>query len=236
MDLEHSGYLGDAEGVCPYLPDRMAVLQYIDGRFAAQNYREMMDRGYRRFGREVYRPVCAACSECKVLRVPVSGFKPSREQRRIRRKGDAVFQSRLTRPAFSAEKFALHQRYVRAQHNDLTEDFDECRYRRFMVETCLGPATIEHQFHVEGRLAGFGILDLVGDALSSVYFSFHPEFAAYRLGTYSILQEIDLAARWGLSFYYPGYFITGCKAMNYKARFRPCEVKDLDGTAWSTIA
>ncbi|MEO0350206.1 MAG: hypothetical protein AAF282_09180 [Cyanobacteria bacterium P01_A01_bin.15] len=38
-----------------------------------------------------------------------------------------------------------------------------------------------------------------------------------------------LARELGRRALYLGYYVTGCKEMNYKARFRPCELLDPDG-------
>jgi arginyl-tRNA--protein-N-Asp/Glu arginylyltransferase len=75
-------------------------------------------------------------------------------------------------------------------------------------------------------------VDRLERALSTVYFYFDPEFAPLSPGTWSALYEIHLAQQWRLSHYYLGYYIPGCPSMNYKARFRPCEIKQPDVPGW----
>jgi arginine-tRNA-protein transferase len=234
-DFEEAIHLADVPDACPYLHDQVATFRFGNGRLAAPRYRELLDAGYRRNGDFVYRPRCRNCQECQVLRVPVAGFQPSREQRRIWRRGAPLFEVHLGAPGVSAEKIALYRAYLRFQHNDPAMDVDPERYARFMVDSCLGGRTLEAQYRIDGRLAGVGILDRLPDALSSVYFYFDPAIARLSPGTFSVLHEIELARQWGFPYYYLGYFIQACGSMNYKARFRPCEIKRPDDTGWRKL-
>lgn len=229
-------HLADAPEPCPYLRDRVATLRFVDGFAAAPLYRALLDQGYRRSGCYAYRPVCHGCDECQPLRVPVQDFRMSKDQRRVWRRGQDLFDARIESPSYSQEKLAIYRRYLRFQHHDLETKVDEARYRSFLVETCLGGQTMEVQFYVEGRLACVGIVDRAGDALSTVYCYFDPDFARWSPGVYSALFEIDLARRWGLAHYYMGFYIRDCPSMNYKIRYRPCELKCPDEPQWRSAA
>lgn len=235
--LEEAIHLGDSPDICPYLPSEVATFRVGDGLAAAPWYRQLLDLGYRRSGFQVYRPVCRMCAECRTLRVPVSAFRRSKEQRRVWNRCHGRFEIQIGAPAWTPEKRLLYSRYLRLHHgSDRSETSgDEDSYTRFLVDSCLAGRTFEVQYRRAGRLAGVGILDRVKDALSSVYFYFEPDFARYSLGTYSALYEINLAARWGLAYYYLGYYIRGCASMSYKMRFRPCEHKAPDETAWTRV-
>ncbi|MBI2436015.1 MAG: arginyltransferase [Candidatus Hydrogenedentes bacterium] len=234
--LEHLIYLGDLTEPCPYLADRVSTLRFGNGLLAGDRYRTLLDLGYRRNGVYVYRPACRMCQECKILRVPVAGLRMNKDQRRVWRRGQERFEVRLAVPQYTPEKAEMYERYLRFQHGDTKTPVDEERYTRFLVQTCLGGRTFELQLWAGATLAGAGIVDRVGDALSTVYFYFDPAYAEYSPGTYSALYEIDLARRWELTYYYFGYYIAGCASMRYKARFCPCEVKDLDSGHWRKIA
>src|SRR5258706_7593711 len=63
---------------CPYLPTETARLEYrvlID--VTAAQHEALLKRGWRRFGREWFRPVCPSCSACRSLRLPLHTFTPS---------------------------------------------------------------------------------------------------------------------------------------------------------------
>lgn len=233
--VERASFLGTSTDACPYLPDRVATLQFCNGLLAGEHYRALLDAGYRRNGMFVYRPVCARCQSCEIIRVPLAQFRRSKSQRRVWNRCHGRFQVSTQPPSCTPEKVALYERHLQIQHGDPPREDCTHQYTAFLVDTCLPGRSMELQFRDGKRLVGLGILDHVDDALSSVYFYFDPDYARDSLGTYSALLEIELARRWGLRYYYLGYYIAGCRTMNYKTRFLPCELKAPDGTQWQRV-
>lgn len=232
-ELESVIHLGDVTDPCPYLPGQDATFRFGNGLLASGHYEQLLEWGYRRNGAYVYRPVCRSCQECWVLRVPTATFKMTKSQRRVWNKGCKSFGVAVGSCQFSAEKADVYARYLAHQHGGDLEPVTEERYSTFLVESCLHHETLEIQYRVEGRLAGVGIVDRLRHSLSTVYFYFDPDFAELSPGTWSALFEIQLAKTWGLEHYYLGYFIPRCGAMNYKARFQPCELKQPDIPGWT---
>lgn len=233
--LELMAYMGHGKGPCPYIPGQESNLLFIDGDLTGDFYRDLLDKGYRRLGRRLYRPDCPTCNECKVIRVPTGTFHRNKEQRRVWNRGKRTFTVALGRPFYTPEKAGLYRRYLRWQHGTLEGSTEETDFESFFVDTCLGDSTLEMRLTRDGDLVGVGILDVLPDALSSVYFYFDPSVARFSPGTYSALVEIDLAIEWGLDYYYLGYYIADCRTMNYKTRFRPCQLKGTDDDAWTVI-
>jgi len=55
----------------------------------AEAYRELLRRGWRRFGLDFFRPACPRCVKCRSLRIDVPEFKPSSsQQRNLRRNSE----------------------------------------------------------------------------------------------------------------------------------------------------
>lgn len=235
QQVEKAYYLGHSGGTCPYLPDREHNLLFVNGLAVGDDYRVLMDEGYRRHGLLAYRPDCAGCTECQVIRVPVQAFKKSKSQRRVWNKARALFDVALGAVEYSDEKLELYQAYLAAQHGNTKEELDEDRYREFFVNSFLGRETFELRLRLGDRLVGVGIVDFMADAMSSVYFYYHPDAAPYSPGVYSALVEIELARDWDLDYYYMGYFIANCKTMNYKINYRPCEIRRLDEPMWRRV-
>jgi len=79
-----------------------------------------------------------------------------------------------------------------------------------------------------------GLTDVLGDGLSMVIRSSILRRKAARYGTFMILDHIDRAKRMGLPYVYLGYWVSGSRKMDYKARFLPQERLMPDG--WTRIA
>ena len=84
-------------------------------------------------------------------------------------------------------------------------------------------------------LVGVGFLDYADNALNSVYFCYDPDFDKRNPGTFSILQEIERTRLMGLSHYYLGYIIPGCRNMLYKDYFRPRQYLNWQSGTWEGV-
>lgn len=212
---------------CSYRPPRMAREQVALSPAAidAQRYQVLMDHGFRRSGMIFYRTDCPGCRACVPIRVPVATFQPSRSQRRTLRR-NADVELRLGPPIDDHARYDLFSRYQHWKHADgMSGDRDD--FVRFLVESPID--TFEMTYWIRGRLVGVGIVDVCPSALSSVYFYFEPTERARGLGTLSALCEIEECRRRGLPYWYAGYYVAGCRKMEYKARFRPYELLSASG-------
>lgn len=213
---------------CPYLPGRTTVnIAFLADALDPDLYHALMDRRFRRSGRLFYRPECPGCRECVPIRVPTASFEPTKSQRRSARRNPDLLVAAAP-PRFTPEKQDLYVRYVRGQHGT---DEDGDGLQDFLYDSPVD--TLEFEYRTsDGRLVGVGICDVCGSSLSSVYFYFDPDEARRGLGTFSALFEIQWARERGIPYYYLGFYIRGCGRMNYKARFRPCELLDPATGRW----
>ncbi len=214
---------------CPYLPGRVAREEaFWAERFPPELYHDFMDHGFRRAGLIVYRPVCDDCNECRPLRVLTSEFRLTKSQRRVLNKNEDV-EMRTGRPRFSDEKWRLYSRYLSGQHASSTNDTpsDLCR---FLYTSPVN--TLEFEYRLRGRLVAVGIVDCCSRSLSSVYTYFDPELSLRSLGTLSAIREVLRCRDRSVPYYYLGYYVADCPSMNYKARFRPCELLT-PGRGWT---
>lgn len=211
---------------CPYLPDRQAVDVFSQvNAISAADYELLMNHGFRRSGRLIYRPVCSECRECIALRVPTATFRISRSQRRALQRNRDLTMS-MGEPQSSDEKWALYVAYLKYQHDGKMgtqrDDFE-----RFLYDS--PTETIELEFREGDRLVGVSIVDACPSCWSSVYFYFDPAEARRSLGVYSAVREIDTCRTQGLPYWYAGFYIRDCNRMNYKAAYRPFELLGPDG-------
>ncbi|APZ93052.1 arginyltransferase [Fuerstiella marisgermanici] len=228
-----------SESDCSYLPGRASRMQYrLAMSLTEERYLQMLERGWRRFGRTLFRPVCANCCECQSLRVDINKFQPSKSQRRARnRNSDVVLTVQpLTITSehldlYNAYHLDMHQRrqwpFRRITEDDYYESFVDGDFA----------FSREFQYRLNGKLVALGIVDAPGDVMSSIYFVHDPELRERGFGTMSVLRELDYGRQFERRWLYMGYYIRDCGSMNYKNRFRPHQIlaeycEDDDPAVW----
>lgn len=186
----------------------------------------------RRTGHVVYRPICSDCRACQPLRVDVNRFEPSKSQRKLWRKNRSAFSVELNRPVADEEHVALYNRYQRMWHESEEAVLDIATYQEAFVWAPV--ETLELSWRdAAGKLVGVGILDVLPAGFSSVYFYWDPDYADYRLGTLSIMEEIELTQKYGKDMYYMGFFIKQSPKMAYKAQFQGAQI--WNGQGWVPV-
>lgn len=215
-------YLGQAHE-CAYLPGQMVRTAYVgpEAGMSLALYSLLAERGFRRSGDLVYRPYCPNCSACVPVRVPVAHFSPNRSQVRAwRRNADLVMCAKAA--VFDEEHYRLFSRYLNSRHAEGgMASSTRNEYIEFLASDWAKTAFVE--FRSDDVLLAVAVVDDLRDALSAVYTFYDPLFAERSLGTYAILWQIAEARRLGLKWLYLGYWISDCRKMAYKNRFRPFE-------------
>ncbi len=213
----------DAPHTCSYFDDRLACNIYPDPNkpLTASLYNQLIQLGFRRSGNLAYRPYCSDCNACVPVRINVQLFKPSRSQRRcLQRNKDLTISHHSA--TFNAEHFDLYHRYLAARHlNGGMDNPSKESYLNFLTSHWTETSFIE--IRRDSQLIAVAITDYVQDGLSALYTFFDPDMAQYSLGTYGILQQINIAQQQGLTWLYLGYWIKDCQKMNYKQNFSAIE-------------
>lgn len=218
-------------GPCEYLPDRECSLSYdVVGELTPLEYQEKLKAGWRRFGYSLFRPACPSCRMCQSIRVPVATFRPDRSQRRAMAANQTV-QLVVGRPEATREKLNLYDRFHEYQHSAKGWPHDGPASASDYVESFVDHPfpTEEWQYYRDGRLFGVGYVDVLPEAMSAIYFYYDPRDRAASPGTFNVLAILRAAAARGIPHVYLGYFVAGCRSLEYKARFRPNEVLSEDG-------
>lgn len=208
---------------CSYLPDREATTMFVDPRAEVDKrlYSQLTALGFRRSGSHYYRPHCDHCNACIPVRLDCREFRPDRSQRRVWNKNrDLTY--RLVPAVFTERYYDLYARYIGERHAD-GDMFPPSReqFSSFLVEGATETWFLE--MNLGDQLLGLAVIDGLNDGLSAIYTMFDPEQEHRSLGTLAVLWQIDEARRRDLDWVYLGYWISQCRKMNYKTRFRPLE-------------
>jgi len=222
-------------GPCGYLPDRTWTLRYeLVGELTATEYEARMAAGWRKFGRSLFRPECPNCTDCQPLRIDPNRFVPGKTMKRVKKLNSGALTLTIAEPSVTAEKLELHDRFHRFQSDSKGWPFhgekSASDYSDSFVDN---PFPVEEwRYELDGRLAGIGYVDALPASLSMIYFFYDPELRDRSLGTFNVLKGLDEAKRRKLGHVYLGYFVDGCRSLEYKARFGPNEVYHWETKRW----
>ncbi len=215
---------------CPYLKGRMerkifAQLDPIIGPYL-NNY--LTHSGFRRSQNVLYRPACEDCQACRSLRVSTIAFQPTTSMKRIVRKNKDL--SATLAPALATEEqFDLMSRYLKGRHmGGGMSEMDYARYE-MMVEECAAETQIVEYRNFDGKLIACVLIDVLMDGYSMVYSFFDPEERKRSLGHYMILDHIERCQAQEQPWLYLGYWVKESPKMDYKAKYRPCQILGVYG-------
>ena len=212
---------------CPYIRDEECRFEYFyANNLDGTDLDELLRLGWRKFGEYYFRPSCGSCRRCIPLRVLVQEFKPTKTQRRVMRKC-AGLMVRFGGLDYRDEIFDIYRDHSRTRFG--MESSPEEFFATFYTKSC--PA-MQSEYFLDEKLIAAGFIDISTDSLSSVYFAYRTAYERYRLGTYSVLKEVEYAAIKGLKYYYLGYYVRDNRSMAYKNHFHPNEKFDWESREW----
>jgi arginine-tRNA-protein transferase len=220
---------------CPYLAGRMErkLFTALQGDNSQKLNDSLSKQGFRRSQNVLYRPSCADCAACLSARINVANFEPSKSQRRTFKR-NANLERRATSAWATEEQYELFRRYLETRHADGgMADMDAFEFAAMIEETPIRTRVVEYSDKDTGALAAVCLTDVLDDGVSMVYSFYDPDLARKSLGTYVILDHIDIAKEAGLPNVYLGYWVPGSAKMGYKAAFSGLEI--YTGGEWRTM-
>jgi leucyl-tRNA---protein transferase len=209
---------------CPYLPGLSSTTEtLLMTGVSPVELERLLERGWRRFGPVYFRPVCGECSECISVRVPVEGFSPSSNLKRVLRRA-ARLRVEVGAPLVDEVRLDLYRRWHASREEERGWKPDRIGAESYAMQFCFPhPAAREFSYWEGGELLGVGIADETPSSLSAVYCYHDPARSQLSIGTFNVLQGIEYARHQGLRHVYLGYRVEGCTSLRYKGRFQPQE-------------
>lgn len=220
---------------CPYLPNRVErkIFTPLSGGQAADIGDELSTNGFRRSQNVAYRPQCPGCNACVATRIVAANYTASRRDRRIIRR-NSDYTRKVKPPLATEEQYQLFRRYVTARHADGgMADMDAYDYASMVEDSTVRTQVIEYWGEDDDGdpiLEMVCLTDVMADGLSMVYSFFNPDREKDSPGRFIILDHVEIAKALGLPYVYMGYWVDGCRKMEYKVDFPGTEV--LIGGQW----
>ncbi|WP_320827197.1 arginyltransferase [Reinekea sp.] len=222
-----------SEHDCSYLADRQSRTLFLDPElnFSLDLYEELSQAGFRRSGKHLFRPDCKTCNACIPSRVPIQAFQAKKSQQRILNKNQDIKIS-VQPCVFRQADYDLFERYIAQRHADgEMYPASEATYTDFLAIN--NEFSFQLHLTLDERLVAVAVTDRLHSGLSAIYTFFDPDLEKRSLGVFSILSQIALAKQWGLANLYLGYWVPGCRKMQYKTQYQPTELL-IDGQ-WQAI-
>lgn len=207
---------------CSYLlEEKERLLIAVDERLQNnRSYSLLMSEGFRRSGDQSYRPHCPHCNACQSIRVLADAFKPSKSQKRSRKRNNhfTIKYSSELKDIY----YPLYELYINNTHQEGSMYPANTKQFESFLSSKLSKQLFIETWHEE-KLICVAVTDILINGLSAVYTFYHTDYKANGLGVFSILTQIDYCQQLSLPYLYLGYQIDDCEKMNYKNRYFPYE-------------
>lgn len=158
------------------------------------------------------------------------------------------FTVTLEPDTFTEEKYAVFENYQRIVHEEPPSKITRHGFKRFLCDSPLKRETYvdadgkerqvgsyHHCYRLDGKLVAIGVLDLLPNCVSAVYFFYHESVHCHSPGKLGALREIALAIEGGYRWWYSGYYIHSCPKMRYKIDYSPQYVLDPESLHWDLL-
>ena len=213
---------------CAYLPGKQVRMHYKYVEHASKTFATaVIQRGWRRFGKYFFHPICNGCNECKSVRIEVAPYTYRKSERRTIKRNEKT-QIIVQKPSLTQSHIDLYNKYHAYKHRKDGWSHRNISHREYNENFVEGAHDFgkEVLYIAEGKLIGVDLIDILDDGISAIYFYYDPDYSKLSLGTYSLLYQIKLAKILELPYIYLGYWVDGCKAFAYKPKFQPQEILD----------
>ncbi|KAF7927189.1 hypothetical protein EAE99_005520 [Botrytis elliptica] len=155
-----------------------------------------------------------------------------------------AFTVTLETDQFTEEKYTLFENYQRIVHHEPPDRISKGGFKNFLCSSPLPRSTTTidgkikhlgsyHQcYRLDGKLIAIGVLDLLPNCVSAVYFMYHESVHSHGFGKLGAVREIALAKEEGYQYWYAGFYIHTCVKMRYKGDYSPQYILDPETYNW----
>jgi len=215
-----------SEDTCSYLDEYTQTTHYkIIDQCSVEQCESLIERGWRRFGYMFFRPICKECTSCESFKIDVENFEFSKSQRRILRKNEDT-KIVIQKPQVTSKHLALFEKYHLHMKDKRDWKHETTSPKHYYASFVNGHCDFGYEvlYFIDDELVGVDLIDILPSGISSIYFYYDPSYEKYSLGTYSMLQQIQMAKDANLNWIYLGYYVKGCQSLEYKSRYSPYKV------------
>ncbi len=189
---------------------------------SAEDCHTFIERGFRRFGKMYFRPICTECNECQSIKIDAQNYVFSKSAKRILKKGKQ-FSIHTQSPSLSQEHLALFEKYHLYMKEKKSWEHSTTTPEHYYQSFISGHSDFGYEvlYFDKEKLIGVDLIDILKEGISSIYFYYDPEYASYSLGKLSLYRQIEYAKAHEKKWIYLGYYVEDCPSLSYKAEYKP---------------
>jgi len=208
---------------CSYLANKQQTLHYkMIEDMNAQYCHQLIERGFRRFGKMYFRPICTDCNECQSIKISVEDYAFSKSARRVIKKAQHL-KIYIQKPSLTQEHLNLFEKYHLHMHKKKQWDYNTTTAQHYHNSFVTGDEDFGYEvlYFDNEKLIAVDLIDILQDGISSIYFYYDPDYTQLSLGKFSLYQQIQYASQLGKKWIYLGYYVEDCPSLSYKAQYKP---------------
>lgn len=208
---------------CSYLANNEQTTHYkVIENCSSNQCQDLIERGFRRFGKMYFRPTCSSCNECQSIKIDVQNFTFSKSMRRVMKKASHI-KSYIQKPTLTKEHLALFEKYHLFMHEKKGWDYNQTTAQSYYNSFVNGHNEFGYEvlYFDDGKLIGVDLVDVLEDGISSIYFYYDTDYTKYSLGKLSLYNQIKFAKKSNKKWIYLGYYVEDCPSLSYKADYKP---------------
>ena len=208
---------------CSYLDNLKQTTYYkIIENCTTKECQDLIERGFRRFGKMYFRPICSTCSECQSIKIDVDNFNFSKSQRRVLKKASHI-KSYIQKPTLTQEHLDLFKKYHLYMNDKKDWEYTEATAQSYHSSFVNGHNEFGYEilYYDDAKLIGVDLIDILEDGVSSIYFYYDTDYMNLSLGKLSLYNQILYAKEAKLKWIYLGYYVKDCPSLSYKSHYKP---------------
>ncbi len=211
---------------CSYFSNEISDIRYKYMEYCDKNdYQNMLEHGWRRFGKMNFVPECKECTKCISLRINVNDYKFSSSEKRVISKNKDI-NIYIQEPTISKDHLLLYNKYHLIMSKKKNWPYAAIQANEYIKSYVEGKNdyTKEILYVKNNNLIAVALTDILEESISSIYCYYDHDYEYLSLGKFSILTQINIAKKMNIPYIYLGYWIKDHRSMGYKISYKPFEI------------
>jgi len=177
---------------------------------------EYLERGWFRMGQTIFTTNWLNFKETFYsaiwLRVLLNGHTPDNTQKKLMQR-NSKFRTEIRPATITIEKELLYVRYKQSVPFEASASLQALLFGNSDTSVF---DTYEVDIYDNGKLIAVGFFDLGKETAMGIASIYDPGYKKFSLGKHLIYSKIAFCKERGLKYFYPGYFVPGYRAFDYK--------------------